>query len=223
MAKVYEVRFDITPNIPTRIVEEEKSVDIDIHVYVTGSYTYKVDNIDLFVKTGIDINDDTKRTEFEARLTESIRCSLRLAWKEKNLGGIKFNEINKLVEMVIPEATSDCTGSFFRLYGVMVESLSITSVRVEPADVIEYQKQAGIRVAEEVKAEEAKKAEEQAPKIQAPIRKKPLKWVCICGLANDGNFCPGCGRKKESSSKWLCECRTINKGKFCVNCGIMKI
>lgn len=47
------------------------------------------------------------------------------------------------------------------------------------------------------------------------------KWLCICGAANDSNFCPFCGRKK-SFERWICECGSVNVGKYCTQCGKKK-
>ena len=45
-------------------------------------------------------------------------------------------------------------------------------------------------------------------------------WVCSCGAAATGKFCPECGKPKPASADgWTCSCGTVNKGKFCSECG----
>lgn len=48
------------------------------------------------------------------------------------------------------------------------------------------------------------------------------RWNCECGEKEiKGNFCPNCGKKKQSvANSWNCECgEKENKGNFCSNCG----
>lgn len=47
---------------------------------------------------------------------------------------------------------------------------------------------------------------------------KRVSWICVCGKANEGNFCMDCGKPK-SFERWLCSCGTKNRGKFCMECG----
>lgn len=48
-------------------------------------------------------------------------------------------------------------------------------------------------------------------------------WICGCGKTNEGNFCAGCGSKRETGTPlWLCSCGNYNKGKFCTKCGQAK-
>lgn len=44
-------------------------------------------------------------------------------------------------------------------------------------------------------------------------------WTCKCGAAATGKFCPECGSPKPAEDGWTCSCGTVNKGKFCQNCG----
>lgn len=42
-------------------------------------------------------------------------------------------------------------------------------------------------------------------------------WHCSCGRKNDGNFCIGCGKRKEE--RWVCPCGNENRANFCTECG----
>ena len=45
-------------------------------------------------------------------------------------------------------------------------------------------------------------------------------WNCACGHAgNIGNFCPECSASKIMKDKWVCVCGVSNEGKFCSECG----
>lgn len=46
-----------------------------------------------------------------------------------------------------------------------------------------------------------------------------ILWICQCGQFNDNNFCPECGRDKNSFLKWSCPCGSLNDNRFCPECG----
>ena len=57
---------------------------------------------------------------------------------------------------------------------------------------------------------------------QQPAQPAAAGWVCKCGAAATGKFCPECGSPKPSDDGWTCACGAVNKGKFCTNCGAKK-
>ena len=61
-----------------------------------------------------------------------------------------------------------------------------------------------------------------APPPPAPVPAAPGGWVCSCGAAATGKFCPECGQPKPAADGWTCSCGTVNKGKFCSECGAKK-
>ena len=61
-----------------------------------------------------------------------------------------------------------------------------------------------------------------APPPPAPAPAAPGGWVCSCGAAATGKFCPECGQPKPAADGWTCSCGTVNKGKFCSECGAKK-
>ena len=61
-----------------------------------------------------------------------------------------------------------------------------------------------------------------APPPPAPAPAAPGGWVCSCGAAAPGKFCPECGQPKPAADGWTCSCGTVNKGKFCSECGAKK-
>lgn len=60
------------------------------------------------------------------------------------------------------------------------------------------------------------------PPPPAPAPAAPSGWVCACGAAATGKFCPECGKPKPASDGWTCACGAVNKGKFCSECGAKK-
>lgn len=63
---------------------------------------------------------------------------------------------------------------------------------------------------------------QQPVKPAAPAAAPAGSWVCSCGAAVTGNFCPECGTKRPVSEGWTCSCGTVNKGNFCTECGAKK-
>ena len=47
-------------------------------------------------------------------------------------------------------------------------------------------------------------------------------WMCSCGTAASGKFCPECGKPRPAEDGWTCACGAVNKGKFCPECGAKK-
>ena len=60
------------------------------------------------------------------------------------------------------------------------------------------------------------------PPAPAPAPAAPSGWVCSCGAAATGKFCPECGKPKPAADGWTCSCGAVNKGKFCAECGAKK-
>ncbi len=61
---------------------------------------------------------------------------------------------------------------------------------------------------------------QQAQEASGQPATKPGSWICSCGTAATGRFCPECGSPKPvENNGWTCSCGTVNKGKFCQNCG----
>ncbi|MBQ2991076.1 MAG: SPFH domain-containing protein, partial [Clostridia bacterium] len=69
-------------------------------------------------------------------------------------------------------------------------------------------------------------ARQQAAQPVQPVQQaKPAAngWICACGTAATGKFCPECGAKKpETKEGWTCACGSVNRGKFCPECGAKK-
>ena len=70
-------------------------------------------------------------------------------------------------------------------------------------------------------------AQQQAQPAPAPTPASPPQpavpgWVCACGAAATGKFCPECGKPKPAADGWTCSCGAVNKGKFCSECGAKK-
>ena len=57
------------------------------------------------------------------------------------------------------------------------------------------------------------------PPAPAPAPAAPSGWVCSCGAAATGKFCPECGKPRSAADGWTCSCGAVNKGKFCAECG----
>lgn len=48
-------------------------------------------------------------------------------------------------------------------------------------------------------------------------------WTCSCGSVNYLNFCPKCGKHRQTGSAWYCpKCGTLSTYNFCGNCGCQK-
>ncbi len=65
--------------------------------------------------------------------------------------------------------------------------------------------------------------QQQAAPQQAPVTPQAPQagWVCSCGTAATGKFCPECGSPRQSAD-WACSCGEVNQGKICQNCGAKK-
>ena len=61
-----------------------------------------------------------------------------------------------------------------------------------------------------------------APTPAPPPPSAAPGWVCACGAAATGKFCPECGKPKPAADGWTCACGAVNKGKFCSECGAKK-
>lgn len=73
--------------------------------------------------------------------------------------------------------------------------------------------------AQQVQAQ-TQQAPQQAQQASVQPATKPGSWICSCGTATTGKFCPECGSPKPvENNGWTCICGTVNKGKFCQNCG----
>lgn len=73
--------------------------------------------------------------------------------------------------------------------------------------------------AQQVQAQ-TQQAPQQAQQASVQPAMKPGSWICSCGTATTGKFCPECGSPKPvENNEWTCICGTVNKGKFCQNCG----
>ncbi|MCL2236074.1 MAG: SPFH domain-containing protein [Defluviitaleaceae bacterium] len=58
--------------------------------------------------------------------------------------------------------------------------------------------------------------EQQRQQEAAP---SPVGWVCPCGSANNGRFCPECGTARPEADAWKCSCGMDSRGRFCMDCG----
>ena len=239
MAKRFSCRFAVTPSIPTRIVESERGIDMNIDVDIIGSYSYFVENDDTLKAKGIDIDDTLRRTELEARIAENIKCSIRLEWTERCISGIRYEKMQNLVKDIIPVIIADLKGSFGRTFGISVDVLEIQSVKENPADVVlyknavrEYKLANGLPVEDETASnisvssgavgesiEEAFHA--IASRNESVLKRTHVayKWMCRCGRTNDKFFCSGCGCPRDQADKWICGCGFVNKGHYCTKCG----
>ncbi|MBO4682114.1 MAG: PrsW family intramembrane metalloprotease [Clostridiales bacterium] len=48
-------------------------------------------------------------------------------------------------------------------------------------------------------------------------------WTCSCGSVNYLNFCPKCGKHRQTGAAWYCpKCGTLSTYNFCGNCGCQK-
>ncbi len=73
--------------------------------------------------------------------------------------------------------------------------------------------------AQQVQAQ-TQQAPQQAQQASVQPATEPGSWICSCGTATTGKFCPECGSPKPvENNGWTCICGTVNKGKFCQNCG----
>lgn len=64
---------------------------------------------------------------------------------------------------------------------------------------------------------------QQQQQMQQTQQSDNGSWVCKCGTAATGKFCPECGSPKPAADGWTCvKCGTANKGRFCENCGAKK-
>lgn len=70
--------------------------------------------------------------------------------------------------------------------------------------------------------QQAAQAPQQAPAQAAPQTPQAGAWICSCGAAATGKFCPECGSPKPAADGWTCSCGAVNKGKFCSECGSPK-
>ena len=48
-------------------------------------------------------------------------------------------------------------------------------------------------------------------------------WTCSCGVVNQFNFCPKCGKIRPYGNTWYCQrCGALSAYNFCGNCGTQK-
>ena len=48
-------------------------------------------------------------------------------------------------------------------------------------------------------------------------------WTCSCGVVNQFNFCPKCGKMRPYGNTWYCQrCGSLSAYNFCGNCGTPK-
>ena len=57
------------------------------------------------------------------------------------------------------------------------------------------------------------------PECGSPKPAPAGAWKCACGKENAGKFCSECGAKRPDDGKWTCSCGAENEGKFCAECG----
>lgn len=90
----------------------------------------------------------------------------------------------------------------------------------QPAATQQESRQAQAQqISQQVQAQ-TQQAPQQAQQASVQPAMKPGSWICSCGTATTGKFCPECGSPKPvENNEWTCICGTVNKGKFCQNCG----
>ncbi len=90
----------------------------------------------------------------------------------------------------------------------------------QPAATQQVSRQAQAQqVSQQVQAQ-TQQAPQQVQQASVQPATKPGSWICSCGTATTGKFCPECGSPKPvENNGWTCICGTVNKGKFCQNCG----
>lgn len=220
MSTNYNASFKINPPIKVRVIEADHNIDMSLGLEIAGTYSYFIADEIAFYHQGIDLNNSTKKAEFEGRLLQSMHCTMSLFWSEKVSRGVRHEEIPELFDEMKAYIVNDLRGGFCMLTGISLVDMEFKSSRISPEDENKYRECFFASASEADNKLNSDNVNQDTIMAHRMPPKTKFKWECPCGRINETSFCPGCGRPKDATSVyWICDCGKKNNTRFCTNCG----